>query len=315
MTTLTLLVSNMFEKDPQADSTIDEEESESEKDYCWLTEKYFIYFFVGPVAVVLIINSVVFFLAVKVANQTRKRLNASKSVKIFNQIKTWAILTFLLGHTWVAGFLIQKQIQGFTYIFVALNGSSGIFLFIHTILMNDVIMLELKIKLGLADQVELALNNSGSRITASKSFKAEERPKIKRRKPRLKTESTSSDEVAQLPRPPRKPMHRHQTRPMDINHGMFERKKANYVMSNEYKYATTPENTSLSSVNSLNPSSYEQSSSESLHQKRLHALEIRSRRNKQKMVNQIEEIMKHDRLAELQKQGGKALQRHHSNKW
>ena len=55
---------------------------------------------------------------------------------------------------------------------MGLNGSSGIFLFIHTILMNDVIMLELKIKFGFADPVELALDNSGSRITASKSFKS-----------------------------------------------------------------------------------------------------------------------------------------------
>ena len=308
--TMTLLVSHMRGDD---DGMMDPQ-------YCWLTEKTFIYFFIVPVAFTLTVNSFVFFLAVRVANQARKRLNASKSMKIYNQIKTWAILTFLLGHTWAAGFLIQQHIQGFTYVFVALNGSSGIFLFIHTILMNDVIMLELKIRFGLRDPVELALDKSGSRITATKSFKAAERPKIHRRRRREKTESTSSDELPQLPRPTRKPynrkVNRRQSRPIEVNDGMFEKHKpkAKYAMSIENQYATSPENTSLSSANSVNPSSYEQTSSESLHQKKMLALEKRSGRNKQKLINQIEEIVKHDRLAELQRKGT-ALQRHHSNKW
>lgn len=179
--------------------------------------------------------------------------------------------------------------------------------------MNDVIMIELKIKFGFRDQVDLALDNSGSRILASKSFKAAERPKIHRRKPRQKTESTSSEDLPQLPRPARK-VHKRQPRPIERNDGMFEKKKPKYIMSPENQYATTPENTSLSSSNSVNPSSYEQSSSESLQQKKMAALERKSRRNERSMISQIEEILKHDRLAELQRQG-KPLQRHHSNKW
>ena len=316
-----LLVSKMKdENDDPVDEEIEtkamqhDETEESDHQYCWLTQEYFIYFFVAPLAVILIINSFVFFLAVSVANKKRKSLNASKSVKIFNQIKTWAILTFLLGQTWLAGFLIQKHIQGFTYVFVGLNGSSGIFLFIHTILMNDVIMLELKIKFGFADQVELALNNSGSRITASKSFRKEEKPKVKKRPARQKTESTSSDELPQLPRPQRKPYKQH-LRHKATNAGGLDKNRQKILFAKDNLYATSPENTSLSSANSLNPSSYEQTSSESLHQKRLHALELRSRRSKQQLVDQLEETVKHNRLAELQKQSEKGLQRHHSNKW
>jgi len=313
--TLTLLVSNMIENNDTY-SGIDQDQFllllQDQDQYCWLTEKTFIYFFVGPVAVTLIVNIYVFFLAIRAANQARKMLNASNSKKIFNQIKTWAILTFLLGHTWATGFLIQSHIQGFTYVFVALNGSSGIFLFIHTILMNDVIMLELKIKLGLRDQVELALNNSGSRITASKSFKAVERPKVYRRKARKERDSTSSDELPRLPRPTRKPYKR-QSRPFETKNGIFEKNKATFILSSEHKYATTAENTSISSANSVNLSSYEQSSSESLHQKKMLALEKRSKRNNQEL---IEEIVVNNRLAELQRQEkGKTLKRHHSNKW
>ena len=237
--TVYLLVSNM--KQQNSEKTETEGFKTYEKtNYCWLNEDDLKYFFVGPVAITLIINSFVFFLAISVANKTRKNLNNSKPMKIFNQIKTWAILTFLLGQTWLTGFLIQKHILGFTYIFVALNGSSGIFLFIHTILMNDVIMLELKIKFGFADQVELALNNSGSRITASKSFKVEERPKIKKRKPRQKTASTSSDELPQLPRPTRKPYTKHQSRHVSIDTEVFEKNKPKYVFSDENLWRIRP---------------------------------------------------------------------------
>ena len=57
--------------------------------------------------------------------------------------------------TWASGLLIQKGTEEFSYVFVILNCSSGIILFIHTVLMNDIVMLELKIRLGLVDQVFL----------------------------------------------------------------------------------------------------------------------------------------------------------------
>ena len=174
--------------------------------YCWLKENSFIYCFAGPVAVILIINTIIFGKAVVAANIAKKRLNTSNTVKVFGQMKTWIILCFLLGQTWAFGFLIQEGTEGFAYVFIILNGSSGIFLFIHTILMNETILLEVKIFLGLHDKAELRLEHSSGRIMASKSFRHLERPKVERRRPLR--ESTSSEDLPPAPRPVRRAIRR-----------------------------------------------------------------------------------------------------------
>ena len=140
------------------------------------------------------------------ATIAKKRLNASNTVKVFGQMKTWIILCFLLGQTWAFGFLIQEGTEGFAYVFIILNGSSGIFLFIHTILMNETIMLEVKTFLGLHDKAKLSLEHSSSRIMASKSFRHLERPKVERRRPL--SESTSSEGLPPAPRPVRRAVRR-----------------------------------------------------------------------------------------------------------
>ena len=131
----------------------------SDNGYCWLHEKTFIFFFIIPVAVVIAINCYIFVRAIIAANRVRKRRGDSGNAeKIYGQIKTWAFLSFLLGQTWASGFLIQKNMEGFSYVFVILNGSTGIFLFIHSILMSEIVMLELKIRFGLVDQVSFIMN-------------------------------------------------------------------------------------------------------------------------------------------------------------
>ena len=169
---ITLLVSQALEV---SDSFIHE-------GYCWLKEKTWIYFFAGPVAVVLIINTFIFITALRVASKAMKRLNTSNTVKVFGQMKNWFILCFLLGLTWACGFMIQPGTEFMAYIFVILSGSSGIFLFVHTVLMNEVILLEVKIFLGLTDKSELAVEHNSSRILASKSKSfIRERPAVRRR--------------------------------------------------------------------------------------------------------------------------------------
>ena len=115
---------------------------------CWLHENSWIYCFVGPVAVVLLINTTIFIKALRVATIARRRLNSSNTMKIFGQMKNWFILSFLLGLIWAFGFLIQPGIEFIAYIFVILTGSSGIFLSIHTVLMNEVILLEVRLFWG-----------------------------------------------------------------------------------------------------------------------------------------------------------------------
>ena len=278
-------------------------------EYCWLHEESFIYFFIVPVAVVVVFNSYVFIVALLATKKARKRRTLTNSEKIFGEIKTWAFLSFLLGLTWASGFLIQDGLQGFSYVFVILNGSSGIFLFVHTILVNEVVMLELKIKLGLVDQVELALNRSGNRITASKSFSSSDhKPKPRRRRPWGHQNSTSSDEMPPLPRPPRKQLPRKKVQDTDRMRIAFE----DHNIKENVSYPSTPENTSLSSSNSSNMSSLMlPSSNDSLYRKQ----EQRHERPDRRSRDYRQQHVQHDRLAELQNESKSKLRRHESVKW
>ena len=95
----------------------------------------------------------------------------SSKARIVSTLRNTLLLSLLLGVTWITGAIATSTVS--LYISVILNASQGITLFIHTVLMNDIVMLELKIRLGLVDQVELAIDQSRSRITASKSFKGD----------------------------------------------------------------------------------------------------------------------------------------------
>ena len=203
-TFLAVFVSHIIDND--GDSYI-------QTNYCWLQEKSFIYFYIGPAIPVIVFNFFVFGKAYMATNRSRVQRNVSGLENLISQLKTWLLLSFLLGLTWASGLLIQDNMEEFSYVFVILNCSSGIILFIHTVLMNDIVMLELKIRLGLVDQVELAIDQSRSRITASKSFKGSERPQVKKRgdrRPAGRQTSTSSDEmVGGHPPPPPRPQRKH----------------------------------------------------------------------------------------------------------
>ena len=59
-------------------------------------------------------------------------------------------------------------LQEFAYLFVILNGSSGIFMFVHSIILNEVVMQELRIRLGLATKQTMAVDRSGAGLNAVK---------------------------------------------------------------------------------------------------------------------------------------------------
>jgi hypothetical protein len=59
-------------------------------------------------------------------------------------------------------------LQEFAYLFVILNGSSGIFMFIHSVILNQVVMMELKIRLGIEKKATMAVDWSGTGLSAVK---------------------------------------------------------------------------------------------------------------------------------------------------
>merc|ERR1719270_2365115 len=170
-------------------------------------------------------------------------------------------------------------------------------------------MLELKIKLGLVDQAELALNRSGNRITASKMFKIfVDTPQPRRRRPWGDQNSTSSDEMPPLPRPPRKQLPRKKVHDTDRMRIAFK----DHNIKENVSYPSTPENTSLSSSNSSNMSSLMlPSSNDSLYKKQ----EQRHERPDRRSRDYRQQHVQHDRLAELQNESKSKLRRHESVKW
>ncbi|CAH1982600.1 unnamed protein product [Acanthoscelides obtectus] len=113
--------------------------------HCWLqTDHYFIYSFVGPVLVVILLNLV--FLTMAIVMMCR---HASNSVSMKNKehsrlasSRTWLkgafVLVFLLGLTWTFGFLylIQESVA-MAYLFAALNSFQGFFIFLFHCLQNE----------------------------------------------------------------------------------------------------------------------------------------------------------------------------------
>ncbi|KAK5639482.1 hypothetical protein RI129_011974 [Pyrocoelia pectoralis] len=113
--------------------------------YCWLrADNYFIYSFVGPVIVVIILNLV--FLSMAIVMMCR---HSNTSVSMKNKehsrlasVRSWLrgaiILVFLLGLTWTFGFLyLDRESVAMAYIFSALNSLQGFFIFIFHYVQNE----------------------------------------------------------------------------------------------------------------------------------------------------------------------------------
>ena len=60
------------------------------------------------------------------------------------------------------------SMQEFAYLFVILNGSSGIFMFIHSVILNEVVMQELRIRLRIDRKDSMAVDRSSSGLNAVK---------------------------------------------------------------------------------------------------------------------------------------------------
>jgi hypothetical protein len=147
-----------------------EDSSHDHNGYCWLRQTTFIWFFVGPATIVICLNLFIMFKSLRVISKAKRRSrdHSSSLDVIKNHLKTWLILNFLLGITWSTGFLMidRSTVQYTIYIFVVLNGSTGIFIFVYSILYNKLVMTEIKIRLKLVDKGEFAVTYGGDRAQA-----------------------------------------------------------------------------------------------------------------------------------------------------
>ncbi|ODM94029.1 Latrophilin-3 [Orchesella cincta] len=113
--------------------------------YCWLDGMY-IWSFLAPVAIVITINLIILFIALKTAYQLQqnKKLSPTFLMGRVRSYKTWFkgsfSLTVILGLTWVVGFFTLMNSPGgiiAAYVFTLLNASQGIFIFIFHCVFND----------------------------------------------------------------------------------------------------------------------------------------------------------------------------------
>ncbi|KAI9565576.1 hypothetical protein GHT06_009368 [Daphnia sinensis] len=114
--------------------------------YCWLSyENGAIWAFAAPVLVVILVNSVFLVAALMITFKTRH--NASGNTDNYRWVLGTVSLTFILGITWLFGFLYFGQESGqgiaFAYIFTILNSLQGFFIFISFCLLNKQVRTDL----------------------------------------------------------------------------------------------------------------------------------------------------------------------------
>lgn len=109
-------------------------------EFCWLsTDQGYIWSFIGPLIIVIVINTICLVLALRSA----AILEANKQKTLPQQLRMWIkgcfSLNCILGTTWVFGLLYLNTSHFFAYVFTIFNGSQGIMILILHCLVNDTV--------------------------------------------------------------------------------------------------------------------------------------------------------------------------------
>ncbi|OXA50973.1 Adhesion G protein-coupled receptor L2 [Folsomia candida] len=108
---------------------------------CWLADS-FIWAFNGPILIVVVVNIIILTICMvkahRIRNNRRFPLVKRKISSLSSWVKGCFALSVLLGSTWIFGFfaLIPGAELVFSYIFVILNASQGIFIFIFRVILD-----------------------------------------------------------------------------------------------------------------------------------------------------------------------------------
>nr|XP_058941693.1 adhesion G protein-coupled receptor L3-like [Pocillopora verrucosa] len=115
---------------------------------CWLTtEHWLIYWaFVAPVAVILLINSILLiFLLRRIHRATKTKNNKTSAKHVKDWLRRFAMLLPVLGVTWSFGFLtFITSTTVFHYIFAILNSFQGLFIFVSFCILDDSVKKSIK---------------------------------------------------------------------------------------------------------------------------------------------------------------------------
>ncbi|KAK6188925.1 hypothetical protein SNE40_005001 [Patella caerulea] len=119
--------------------------------FCWLTtERYFIWSFAGPVAVVLLVNAVILVYAMStVCRHSEYVFNSKEKPSSGDNMRAWIqgamAIEVILGLTWVFGYcFISQETIALAYIFTILNSLQGLFIFCFHCILNKKVIKEYK---------------------------------------------------------------------------------------------------------------------------------------------------------------------------
>eukprot|EP00058_Branchiostoma_floridae_P027788 XP_002613279.1 hypothetical protein BRAFLDRAFT_68244 [Branchiostoma floridae] len=109
--------------------------------YCWLSvENYFIWSFVGPVLLIILVNVGFMVMTLKVifSQKSNKQGEKSEQGKLKFWIRVSAALLCVMGVTWVFGVLyISRETLVFAYVFTIINSFQGLFIFLFHCALNE----------------------------------------------------------------------------------------------------------------------------------------------------------------------------------
>lgn len=113
---------------------------------CWLEADAVLPAMVIPAGLVLLINTCITGIAVRVAHGASSRRNMTTRAKILATMRNTILLSLLLGMTWITAIFYYSPVQ--QYITVILNASTGLYILAYSVLANREVRGEVREKIS-----------------------------------------------------------------------------------------------------------------------------------------------------------------------
>nr|KAI8754302.1 adhesion G protein-coupled receptor E2-like [Biomphalaria glabrata] len=115
-----------------ATALVNKAEGYGTSNFCWLSvNKGFIWSFLGPVILILLVNAAVLIAIIKTVQSTHSILDKTHAERTMSAARTIVVLTPMFGLTWVFGLVSMVfDLIVFQYLFVVLNTLQGLFIFL-----------------------------------------------------------------------------------------------------------------------------------------------------------------------------------------
>ncbi|KFV10929.1 Cadherin EGF LAG seven-pass G-type receptor 1, partial [Tauraco erythrolophus] len=113
-------------------------------DFCWLSvHDTLIWSFAGPIVIVVVINTVIFILAVKAS--CRRRQRSFEKTGVVSVLRTAFLLLLLVSATWLLGLMaVNSDVMTFHYLFAIFSCMQGLFIFFFHCIFNKEVRKHLK---------------------------------------------------------------------------------------------------------------------------------------------------------------------------